>query len=125
MTSLNFMVVDDSAITTRKMAKMIEDLGHKVVGIARTGREAVEKYEEFNPDMVTMDITMPDMNGIEATKQICKKYKDALIIMVTSHGQEQMVVDAIKAGALGYVIKPFKEETLKSSIERLLNKFWK
>ncbi|MBF0257411.1 MAG: response regulator [Desulfamplus sp.] len=125
MTSLNFMVVDDSAITTRKMSKMIEDLGHKVVGIARTGREAVEKYEEFNPDMVTMDITMPDMNGIEATKQICKKYKDALIIMVTSHGQEQMVVDAIKAGALGYVIKPFKEETLKASIERLLNKFWK
>lgn len=123
-TSLNFMVVDDSGITIKKMATVIEKLGHHVVGVARTGREAVEKYELFNPDMVTMDITMPDIDGIEATKQICGKYKDALIIMVTSHGQEHMVVDAIKAGALGYVIKPFKEETLKASIDRILGKFW-
>jgi two-component system chemotaxis response regulator CheY len=124
-TSLNFMVVDDSGITARKMAKVLEDLGHSVVGVARTGREAVEKYVEVNPDMVTMDITMPEMNGIEATRHICREYKDAMIIMVTSHGQEQMVIDAVKAGALGYVIKPFKPETLKASIDRILDKFWK
>ncbi|MBF0230758.1 MAG: response regulator [Desulfamplus sp.] len=123
-TSLNFMVVDDSGITTKKMAKVLEELGHKVIGVARTGREAIERYVEVNPDMVTMDITMPDMNGIEATRNICREYKDAMIIMVTSHGQEQMVVDAIKAGALGYVIKPFKPETLKASIDRILDKFW-
>ncbi|MBF0112170.1 MAG: response regulator [Desulfamplus sp.] len=124
-TSLNFMIVDDSGITTRKMAKVLEELGHNVVGVARTGREAIETYMTVNPDMVTMDITMPDMNGIEATKYICSEYKDAMIIMVTSHGQEQMVIDAIKAGALGYVIKPFKPETLKASIDRILDKFWK
>ncbi|MBF0572428.1 MAG: response regulator [Desulfamplus sp.] len=123
-TSLNFMVVDDSGITTKKMAKVLEELGHNVVGVARTGREAIDKYVEINPDMVTMDITMPDMNGIEATRHICREYKDAMIIMVTSHGQEQMVVDAVKAGALGYVIKPFKPETLKASIDRILDKFW-
>ncbi|MBF0377067.1 MAG: response regulator [Desulfamplus sp.] len=123
-TSLNFMVVDDSGITTRKMAKVLEELGHNVVGVARTGKEAIERYVEVNPDMVTMDITMPDMNGIEATRHICREYKDAMIIMVTSHGQEQMVIDAIKAGALGYVIKPFKPETLKASIDRILDKFW-
>ncbi|MBF0303564.1 MAG: response regulator [Desulfamplus sp.] len=124
-TSLNFMIVDDSGITTKKMAKMLEELGHNVVGVARTGREAIEQYMTVNPDMVTMDITMPDMDGIEATKHICREYKDAMIIMVTSHGQEQMVIDAIKAGALGYVIKPFKPETLKASIDRILDKFWR
>ncbi|MGD9732747.1 MAG: response regulator [Desulfamplus sp.] len=124
-TCLNFMIVDDSGITTKKMAKVLEELGHNVVGVARTGVEAVEKYIILNPDMVTMDITMPDMDGIEATRHICKDYKDAMIIMVTSHGQEQMVIDAIKAGALGYVIKPFKAETLKASIDRILDKFWK
>lgn len=124
-TSLNFMIVDDSGITTKKMAKVLEELGHNVVGVARTGIEAVEKYIILNPDMVTMDITMPDMDGIEATRHICKDYRDAMIIMVTSHGQEQMVIDAIKAGALGYVIKPFKAETLKASIDRILDKFWK
>jgi len=72
-----------------------------------------------------MDITMPDMDGIQATKLIRSEYKDALIIMVTSHGQEQMVIDAIEAGALGYVIKPVKKEKLKESIDGLLKKFWK
>jgi len=124
-TSLNFMVVDDSGITTKKMTKVLEDLGHNVVGVARTGRDAVEKYLTVNPDMVTMDITMPEMDGIEATRHICREYKDAMIIMVTSHGQEQMVIDAIKAGALGFVIKPFKAETLQASIDRILDKFWK
>lgn len=125
MTSLNIMVVDDSAITIKKLTRMIEELGHSVVQVARTGRDAVEQYKLVNPDLVTMDITMPDMDGIEATRQIRSQYKDALIIMVTSHGQEQMVIDAIEAGALGYVIKPVKKEKLKESIDRIMNKFWK
>lgn len=125
MTSLNIMVVDDSAITIKKLTKMIEELGHSVVQVARTGRDAVEQYKLVNPDLVTMDITMPDMDGIEATRQIRSQYKDALIIMVTSHGQEQMVIDAIESGALGYVIKPVKKEKLKESIDRIINKFWK
>ncbi|MBF0200873.1 MAG: response regulator [Desulfamplus sp.] len=121
--SLNFMVVDDSGITAKKLTKMLQELGHKVVCVARTGQEAVEKYESTVPDMVTMDITMPGMDGIEATRQIIRKYKDAMIIMVTSHGQEHMVIDAIQSGARGYVIKPFKAETLSRSINKIIDKF--
>ncbi len=123
MTSLNLLVVDDSAITIKKLTKIVETLGHKVICIAKNGRDAVDAYEQFNPDLVTMDITMPGMNGIEATKQIMEKFSDALIIMVTSHGQEEMVMDAIEAGAKGYVIKPFKPEKIDESINKVIEKF--
>lgn len=122
MDSLNIMVVDDSGITVKKLTKMLEELGHRVVRVARTGREATEAYDAVNPDLVTMDITMPDMNGIDATREICTKYKDALVIMVTSHGQEQMVMDAIEAGALGYVIKPFKKEKIRETISKVMER---
>ena len=125
MTSLNIMVVDDSAITIKKLSKMIENLGHMVGQSAKTGRDAVAKYKENRPDLVTMDITMPDMDGIEATRQIRAYDENALIIVVTSHGQEQMVIDAIEAGAMGYVIKPIKQDKLKDSIDRIVEKFWK
>ncbi len=126
MTSaLNIMVVDDSAITIKKITKMIEDMGHHVVQVARTGRQAVDIYNELKPDIVTMDITMPDMDGIEATKKIMEQHHGALIIMITAHGQEQMVIDAIEAGALGYIMKPIKKEKLKETIDRIVDKFWK
>lgn len=125
MTALNIMVVDDSAITIKKLTKMIEELGHTVSQSAKTGRDAVEKYKAQRADLITMDITMPDMDGIEATRLIREHDENALIIVVTSHGQEQMVIDAIEAGALGYVIKPIKKDKLKASIDRILEKFWK
>ena len=121
--SLNIMVVDDSGITTKKLSKLLEELGHTVVGVARTGKEAVEMYNAINPDIVTMDITMPGMDGIEATQAILKKFKDALIIMVTSHNQEAKVLEAIRAGAVGYVIKPFKPDTVQRSIDRVIETF--
>ena len=121
MTSLNIMVVDDSAITVKKISKILEELGHKVVEVAKTGKIAVERYGQVNPDLVTMDITMPDMNGIQATQKLIESYKDAMIIMITSHGQEQMVIDAIEAGAKGYVLKPVKKDLLKKSIDRVLS----
>ena len=114
------MVVDDSGITGKKLAKMLEDLGHTVVYYAKTGRDAVEAYARVKPDLVTMDITMPDMDGIEATRLIMDKNESPLIIMVTSHGQEQMVMDAIENGARGYVLKPVKVEKLKDSIEKAI-----
>jgi len=118
MSALNIMVVDDSGITGKKLSKMLEGLGHSVVHISKTGKDAVDNYGTVKPDLVTMDITMPDMDGIEATRLIMAEHDNPLIVMVTSHGQEQMVMDAIDAGAKGYVLKPVKVEKLQESIEK-------
>lgn len=117
MKYLQVLVVDDSLITVKKISSMLCLLGHKVVMTAGTGREALTAYEACKPDLVTMDITMPDMDGIEATRLIRARHPDALIIMVTSHGQEKMVLDALKAGAKGYVLKPFQQDKLQEVIE--------
>lgn len=120
---LNVLVVDDSKLTQKKISKVLEDLGHTIVGTARTGAEAIEQYAVKNPDVVTMDITMPDMDGIEATKGIVAKFNDALIVMVTSHGQEQMVLDALKSGAKGYVLKPVQKVKLQEVLEQVIGKY--
>lgn len=121
MNQLRIMVVDDSGITGKKLSKLLEGLGHKVVHFARTGREAVNAYQEVMPDLVTMDITMPDMDGIEATKLLMAQNRNPVIIMITSHGQEQMVIDAVEAGARGYVLKPVKKEKLNTSIQKAMD----
>jgi DNA-binding NarL/FixJ family response regulator len=122
MSSLNFLIVDDSALTTKKLTDTLKEMGHTVVKTAATGVEALEAYRECNPDFVTMDITMPDMDGIQATKNIKAEFPDANIIMVTSHGQEGMVMKAIKAGAKGYVLKPMKAERLREIIDHVMSK---
>lgn len=123
MTQLKVMIVEDSLITLKKVTKMIEGMGHQVVQCARTGSEAVAAYPEMRPDLICMDITMPDMDGIEATRRIMALDAGALIVMVTSHGQEQMVLNAIEAGAKGYVLKPIKAEKLRDVIDRAIAKY--
>lgn len=123
MKSLNVLVVDDSQLTVKKIAQMLKDMGHNMVAHARTGEEAIRQFARHKPDMVTMDITMPDMDGIEATKRILQENQDALILMVTSHGQEGMVLDAIEAGAKGYLLKPLRLEKLKDSIDEIYRKY--
>ena len=122
MDALNILVVDDSPIITRKLTMMVELLGHKVVKTAATGREAVVAYRACLPDLVTMDITMPEMDGIEATRLILAEFSDARIVMVTSHGQERMVFDALKAGARGYVLKPFDSHKVHEAIQKALHR---
>lgn len=122
------MVVDDSALTVKRLVTMLEQLGHEVIKTCKSGLEAVETIKflvnkgssSSMPDLITMDITMPDMDGIEATRHILALYPQALIIMVTSHGQEQMVMDAITAGAKGYVLKPIKQDKLQESIKKVM-----
>jgi len=121
MDTLNIMIVDDSGITVKKIEKMLFDLGHNVIAVCRNGEIALSEYDKHKPDIITMDITMPDMDGIEATSKIMEKDSKAIIIIVTSHGQEQMVIDAIDAGAKGYVLKPIKPEKLQETI----TKVWK
>ena len=117
---LKVLVVDDSLVIRAKMRGFLIKLGHSVIGEAKDGREAILMYKELNPDLITMDITMPDMDGIEATRRIIDENPDALIIMVTSHGQEKKVMDAIDAGAKGYVLKPIRLEKLDSTIDSVV-----
>lgn len=120
MSALRIMVVDDSILTIKRLTAMLVGLGHEVVHTCPTGAAAVADYPAVSPDLVTMDITMPDMDGIEATRRILAHDPQARIIMVTSHGQEQMVMDAIEAGACGYVLKPFQKEKLGETIRTVL-----
>jgi two-component system, chemotaxis family, chemotaxis protein CheY len=110
--------VDDSMIMTQKLSVMLRELGHQVVRVCKDGAEAMRDYPMVKPDLVTMDITMPGMDGIDTMKAIMAASPEARVIMVTSHGQEAMVVRALEAGALGYVLKPVTKERLSAMIER-------
>ena len=118
MKSLNIQVVDDSPLTVKKITQMLESLGHKVVNVSATGKSAIFDYQYTKPDLVTMDITMPDMDGITATRRIIEMDKQAKIVMITSHSQKQMVMDSISAGALGYVMKPVDIDKLQEAVEK-------
>ena len=125
MSSYNILIVDDSKIVVHLLTKMFKELGHNIVGIAENGEEALEKYLELKPDLVTMDITMPKIDGIQSTKNIIAKDPEAIIIMVTSHGQEQMIVEAVEAGAKGYILKPFRKEKIDEQIKQIIKKYRK
>jgi two-component system chemotaxis response regulator CheY len=114
------MIVDDSMIMTQKLSVMLRELGHQVVRVCQDGAAALRDYPLVKPDLVTMDITMPGIDGIETMQGIMATHPQARIIMVTSHGQEAMVVRALEAGALGYVLKPVTKERLHAMIERAM-----
>jgi len=116
---LNVLIVDDSLIMRVNLVRSLEGLGHRVVCEAKDGQSSITAYEEYKPDLVTMDITMPDMDGITAVEKIKEIDPDANIIMVTSHGQEAMVMNALKAGAKGYILKPVSPEKLRESIGKI------
>jgi len=115
----NILVVDDAAF----MRMMIKDIlvrnGYNVIGEAENGRKAVEKYKELNPDLVIMDITMPDMDGIQAVKEIKKIDPKATIIMCSAMGQQAMVIESIQAGAKDFIVKPFQADRVLEAIKRV------
>lgn len=115
------LTVDDTEIMILKLQNILEDEGHDIVGKAQNGVQAVEKYQELDPDLVTMDITMPEMDGIEAVKKITDIDASATIIMVSAMGKKQKVLDAVKAGAEDFIVKPFEEEKVISSINDALD----
>ena len=121
MTSYNVMIVDDSLIMVQKLGVLLRELGHQVARTCRDGPEAIRDYPTIKPDLVTMDITMPGMDGIDAMKGILANNPDARVIMVPSHGQEAMVVRALDAGALGYVLKPVTKQKLALMIKRAMS----
>ena len=121
MEALNIMVVDDSSLSTKRLTQILGMLGHKVVQTARTGADAVALYPSCLPDLVTMDVAMPDMDGIEAVSRILASYPDAIIIMVTSHEMDMKVVEAVNAGAKGYVRKPADKDEIERAIDKVIS----
>lgn len=114
------LIVDDSR-TSRKILKgIIENCGHEVVGEATNGQEGYDRYVELKPDLVTMDITMPVLDGIEALKKIKGDYADAKIIMVTAAGQKTKMVEAVQSGADEFVSKPFDVDQLTEVINKVM-----
>ncbi|MFD1674884.1 response regulator [Alicyclobacillus fodiniaquatilis] len=107
------LVTDDAAFMRMMLRGYLTEGGHEVVGEAANGKEAVDMYFIHQPDVVTMDITMPEMDGIEAVKAIMAKCPDAKIIMCSAMGQQAMVISAIRAGARGFVVKPLEKEICK------------
>ena len=112
-------IVDDAAFMRVSIRNIVSKNGYEVAGEAENGAVAVQKYAELHPDIVTMDITMPEMNGLEALIAIRKADPGAKVIMVSALGQESMVRDAVMAGAKGFVVKPFKEETITAALAKL------
>jgi two-component system chemotaxis response regulator CheY len=117
-TVAKIMVVDDAAFMRNMMKHILAELGHVVVGEASTGEEAVHTYKMLKPDIVTMDITMPDKDGIQALKEIRQYDSKAKVIMVSAMGQKDMVLTAVQSGAVDFIVKPFQREKIEHAISK-------
>lgn len=116
------MITDDAAFMRMMLKSILTKGGHEIVGEAENGQQAVERYQACVPDLVTMDITMPVMDGIEAVRSIREHHPDAKILMCSAMGQQNMVMDAVRAGARGFIVKPFDGEKVLTEISQLLAK---
>lgn len=120
--SKRILIVDDAAFMRMMIKNILLKNGYEVVGEAENGKIAVDLYKENKPDLVTMDITMPEMEGIDAVKAIREMDPNASIIMCSAMGQQSMVMDAIQAGAKDFIVKPFQQDRLLQAIERVLSR---
>ena len=116
------MIVDDSALIRKMLRAMLEKNGYAVTAEASNGEEAVRKYKENKADVVTLDITMPKMDGVAALKEIMAYDKDARVMMITAAGQQDKIVEALKSGALQFIMKPFNEEDVLKNFRDVLGK---
>ena len=114
------LVCDDAIFMRTMIGDILNQAGFEVVGEAESGLQAVQKYRELKPDLVTMDIVMPDMGGIEAVREICKQDPEAKILMCSAMGQQALVVEAIQAGAKDFVVKPFQPSRVLEAVQRVL-----
>lgn len=114
------LVVDDALFMRVTISKMLKEWGFEIVGEASNGKEAVRLYKELQPDLVTMDLTMPVMSGLDAVKQIIPEFPEAKIIMITAMGQQRIIVEAIESGAKDFITKPFTPDKLKTVVENII-----
>ena len=114
------LVVDDAAFMRMMLKDIVTKNGHEVAGEAGNGAEALAKYQEVKPDIVTMDITMPEVDGIEGLKRIKAFDGNAKVIMCSAMGQQNMVIEAIQAGAKDFIVKPFNAERVMDAIAKVI-----
>lgn len=116
----SILIVDDAAFMRMMIKDILTKNGYEIAGEAENGVKAIEKYTETKPDLVMLDITMPEMDGIEALKRIKKLDPDSNIIMCSAMGQQAMVIESIQAGAKDFVVKPFQAERVLEAVKKAL-----
>ncbi|MFH1542551.1 MAG: response regulator [bacterium] len=117
--SKKILIVDDAAFMRMTLKNIVIKKGYEVVGEAENGEEAIAKYSQLKPDLVTMDIVMLGMDGIATVKKLLESDAKANIVMVSAMGQQALIVEAIQAGAKGFIIKPFTEESVLDELKRI------
>ncbi len=120
MVMASVLIVDDAAFMRMMIKDILSKNGFDIAGEAANGAEAVEKFKELSPDLVTMDITMPEMDGIQALKAIREIDSGAKVIMCSAMGQQSMVIDAIQSGAKDFIVKPFQADRVLDAINKVL-----
>ena len=113
------LIVDDVPFVRKTLVEILTEAHYQVVGEAADGIEAIAMYTQLRPDVVTMDIVMPKMSGIEATQRICKMDKDAKIVIISAMAQVNLIMEAINVGAKDYLLKPFSSADVKKTLERV------
>lgn len=116
--SARVLIVDDAAFMRMMIKDILSKNGYQVVGEAENGKKAVEKFQELRPDLTTMDITMPEMDGISAVKEIKKLDPNAKVIMCSAMGQQAMVIEAIQSGARDFIVKPFQPDRVLEAVRK-------
>ena len=116
----NILICDDAAFMRMMIKDILTKNGYNIAGEAENGLKAVEKYNETKPDLVMMDITMPEMDGIQALKAIKGNSPDANIIMCSAMGQQAMVIEAIQSGAKDFIVKPFQAERVLEAVKKVI-----
>ncbi len=114
------LIVDDAAFMRMMIKDVLSKNGFEICGEAENGARAIEKFKELNPDLVIMDITMPEVDGIQAVKEIKKMNGAAKVIMCSAMGQQAMVIEAIQAGAKDFIVKPFQAERIIEAVKKVL-----
>jgi len=114
------LIVDDAAFMRMMIKDILTKNGYEIVGEAENGARAIDKYKELNPDLVIMDITMPEVDGIAAVREIKKINSDSKIIMCSAMGQQAMVIESIQAGARDFIVKPFQAERVVEAVKKVL-----
>ena len=116
----NILICDDAAFMRMMIKDILTKNGYNVVGEAENGVKAIEAYQEFSPDLVLMDITMPEMDGIDALKGIREKDPNACVIMCSAMGQQAMVIEAIQSGAKDFIVKPFQADRVLEAVKKAI-----